>query len=286
MFSGKNVLVTGGSGSLGKGLLKRINEFKRLVILSRSEHGQEELRRQYPQAEFVLGDVRDLQAVKHAVQGMDIVIHAAAFKYIDLAEAQPRECVLSNVIGSLNVLQAVAEDGNVEVCIGISTDKAVYARNVYGCTKHIMEKLFCEANKHSRKTKYCCARYGNIKGSAGSVYTIWERQKKEGKAITVTDPNMTRFFFNIDDAIDLIAYAIKNTEGGEIFVKQMPAYRMGDLAQAFSEDGQIEITGLRKGEKMNETLVADYEGEEFTSDKHVVMLSESFKDGEIVVIKP
>lgn len=279
LFKDKSVLITGGSGSLGRGLLKRISKFNRLVIFSRSEHGQDHLRRDYPKVEFVLGDVRDLQAVKRAVKGMDIVIHAAAFKYLDLAEAQPRECVLTNVLGSLNVLQAVEEEKNVKVCIGISTDKSVYARNVYGCTKHIMEKLFCEADRHSAKTKYCCARYGNVKGTAGSVFTIWERQMKLGQPITVTDPNMTRFFFSLDEAIDLIFYAIKHTKGGEVFAKQMSGFKMGDLAKKFAGNHPIKVIGLRKGEKINECLVADYEGEELTSDN-------PRNEGQIIAIKP
>jgi len=279
LFKNKSILITGGSGSLGRGLLKRIKKFKRLVILSRSEHGQDDLRSIYPKVEFILGDVRDLQAVKRAVRGIDIVIHAAAFKYLDLAEAQPRECVLTNVLGSLNVLQAAEEARSVKICIGISTDKSVYARNVYGCTKHIMEKLFCEANRHSSKTKFCCARYGNVKGTAGSVFTIWKRQKKLGQPITVTDPNMTRFFFSLDEAIGLIFHAIRHTKGGEIFIKQMPGVKIGDLAKKFAGGNPIKVIGLRKGEKMNECLVADYEGEELTSDNPK-------NKGKIVVIKP
>jgi len=264
MLKSKKVLITGGTGSLGKGLLKRITGAKHIRVLSRSEASQIPLRREYPDVEFLLGDVADLYALDNAVRGMDVVIHAAAFKFLDLAETQTRQCVVTNVLGSLNLIQAVHNDGNVESCVGISTDKVCYARNAYGATKHIMEKLFREANRES-ETKFFCVRYGNVLGTTGSVMTIWENQKKEGKPITVTDKNMTRFFFTLDESIDLIEHALMKAKGGEVFVKRMKAHNMYDLAKEFSD--KIKEVGARPGEKLFEILVADYEGEPHQSNE-------------------
>lgn len=274
MMRGKVVLITGGTGSLGKGLLERIKDAKEIRILSRSESSQIVLKEKYPQVHFILGDVRDAQSVINAMRGVDIVIHAAAFKFLDVAELQPRECALTNVVGSINVIDAALNEPSVKVCVGISTDKVVYARNVYGATKHIMEKLFKEADRHTNK-KFFCVRYGNVMGTTGSVLTIWKRQAEEHKPITVTDKRMRRFFFSLDEAIDLIFYAIKHGKGGEVFAIKMPSYSIYDLAKGFSNN--IKITGLRPGEKLNETLIGDYEGDEFTSKQS--------GNNEVVVIK-
>lgn len=254
-------LITGGSGSLGEGLLGRLKGDIR--VLSRSEKGQIPLKDKYPNVEFVLGDVRDYHAVRDAVKGVDVVIHAAAFKFLDLAEKQARECALTNVMGSINIIDAAKDEG-VKKVLGISTDKVAYARNVYGCTKHIMEKLFMEANRNS-KTKFSCVRYGNVIGTTGSVYTIWEKQLAQNKPLTVTDERMRRFFFYLHDALDLVEYALKRMKGGEIFIQKMPSYNLLEEARKLSED--ITITGMRPGEKLFETLVADYEGVEFTSEQ-------------------
>lgn len=258
----KTILITGGTGSLGKGLLESIKNAKEIRILSRSETGQIPLKAQYPNVKFILGDVKDGMSVRNAVRGVDIVIHAAAFKFLDLAEKQPRECVLTNVLGSLNVIDAVMLEPSVKLCVGISTDKVVYARNVYGATKHIMEKLFKEANGQT-KTKFTCVRYGNVLGTTGSVLTIWERQQAEGKPLTITDKRMRRFFFSLDEAVGLVLHAIKHAKGGEIFAIKMPSYSIYEMAKQYSDN--IVETGMRPGEKLNETLIGDYEGEEFTS---------------------
>lgn len=260
-FNGKVVAITGGSGSLGKRLLERIDDAKEIRVFSRSETGQIPLRDKYPNVEFILGDVRDKYALKKALKDVDIVIHAAAFKFLNLAEIQVRESVYTNVVGSLNLIEAI-EESNVQKCLGISTDKVAYARNVYGCSKHIMEKLFKEANG---KTAYACVRYGNVIGTTGAVHTIWQKQLDEGKPLTITDKRMRRFFFSIDEAVDLVMYALNNMQGGEVFAVKMPSYSLYDMAKELS-DNIVEI-GLRPGEKLNETLVADYEGEEFTSEQ-------------------
>lgn len=267
-------LITGGSGSLGKGLLERIKDAKEIRILSRSETGQIPLKAKYSHVKFILGDVRDLVAVKDAMKDVDIVIHAAAFKFLDLAEKQARECALTNVVGSINLIDAVKDEPSVKLCVGISTDKVVYARNVYGCTKHIMEKLFTEANGHS-KTKFVCVRYGNVLATTGSVLTIWQRQKDEGKPLTITDKRMRRFFFSLDEAIDLIFHAMKHTKGGEVFAIKMPSRSIYEMAKEISDD--IVETGMRPGEKLYEHLIGDYEGEEFTSKQS--------GNNEIVVLK-
>ncbi|MEK6884403.1 MAG: polysaccharide biosynthesis protein, partial [Nanoarchaeota archaeon] len=252
IFENKTILITGGTGSLGKGLLKRIEDAKEIRIFSRSEIGQNGLRMEYPNVKFILGDVKDYHSVRDAVRGVDIVIHAAAFKYLNLGEIQARECALTNVLGSINVIDAVKNEKTVEICVGISTDKVAYARNVYGCSKHIMEKLFYEADRNS-KTNFCCVRYGNVKGTNGSVFEIWKKQIEKGEPLGVTDSQMTRFFFELDDAIDLIFYAIANTQGGETFVRLMRSYNIMDLASKLSDN--VKIIGLRPGEKLHETLI-------------------------------
>lgn len=259
----KVILITGGTGSLGRGLLARITDAKEIRVFSRSETGQIPLKALYPKVKFILGDVRDKTAVKAAMRGADLVIHAAAFKFLDVAEVQAREATLTNVLGSINVIEAAQEEG-VKMCIGISTDKVAYARNVYGCTKHIMEKLFAEGNRNS-DTIFACVRYGNVLGTTGSVLTIWERQKAEGKPLSITDKRMRRFFFTLDESIDLILHAVNKARGGEVFAIRMPSYSIYDMARNISEN--IIETGLRPGEKIHETLIADYEGEEFTTEQ-------------------
>ena len=265
-------LITGGTGSLGEGLLKRLKGD--ITILSRSEKGQIPLKAKYPKVKFILGDVRDYHLVRDAVRGMDIVIHAAGFKFLDLAETQTRECALTNVVGSINVVDAVRDEKTVKKCLGISTDKVAYARNAYGASKHIMEKLFREADGNS-DTIFACVRYGNVLGTTGSVHTIWERQLAEGKPLTVTDEKMRRFFFTLDEAVDLVLYGLEHMKGGEIFCKKMQSYNLYDMARELSDN--VEVIGMRPGEKMFETLIADYEGEEFTSEFYT-------DSGEIVTI--
>lgn len=269
VFKNRVVLITGGTGSLGKRLLERIKGAKEVRIFSRSELGQDPLRLKYPKVKFIRGDVADYRAIRGAVKGVDVVIHAAGFKFLDLAESQARQCVLSNVIGSMRLIDAVLDEKTVKLCVGVSTDKVAYARNVYGCTKHIMEKLFREANLLS-KTKFFCVRYGNVLGTTGSVLTIWEKQLKENKPLTVTNKEMTRFFFELDDAVNLIFYSLSYAKGGEVFAAKMSAKRIYDMAVEFSKGKvPIVVTGMRLGEKLHETLIADYEGDIYSSEMAV-----------------
>lgn len=269
----KKYLITGGTGSLGRGLLRRITDADEIRVMARSEATILPLMDKYPQHKFIFGDVRDYSECRDAVRGVDVVIHAAAFKFLNLAETQARQCVMTNVVGSLNIIEAVKEEKTVDVCLGISTDKVAYARNVYGCTKHIMEKLFREADTQS-DTRFLCVRYGNVLGTTGSVIPIWEKQLEEGKPITLTHKDMRRFFFTVDESVDLIFQALEKGEGGEVFTTMMQSYSLYDMAKGMSDD--VVITGLRPGEKINETLIADYEGTEFTT--------EDTGNGELVVI--
>lgn len=268
------ILITGGTGSLGKALVERLFEGNEITVMSRSETGQIPLKSKYPEVRFILGDVRDATAVKNAMKGQELVIHAAAFKFLDLAEDQSRECALTNVLGSINVIDAALSEQSVRMVVGISTDKVVSPENVYGCTKHIMEKLFREANANSDKV-FTCVRYGNVLATTGSVLTVWNRQKAEGKPLTITDKRMRRFFFTLPEAVELIMHAIDNAKGGEVFAIKMMSYSLYDMAKEISDD-IVEI-GMRKGEKLTETLIGSYEGEEFTSDQS--------GNNEVVVIK-
>lgn len=263
IFMNKTILITGGSGSLGKGLLERITDAKEIRVLSRSEASQIPLKFKHPSVTYILGDVRDPQAVKNAMVGVDIVIHAAAFKFVDLGETQARECALTNVVGSINVIDAAMNEPSVKVCLGISTDKVVYARNVYGCTKHIMEKLFTEASKKSDK-RFLCVRYGNVLETTGSVLTIWKKQKEAGQPLSITDKRMRRFFFTLDESIDLIFHALREGKTGTVIAIKMPSRSIYEMAKEISDD-IVEI-GLRPGEKIYEALIGDYEGEEFTTE--------------------
>jgi len=266
-------LITGGTGSLGRGLLEAL-EGEDITVMSRSETGQIPLKAKYPKVKFILGDVRDATAVKNAMKGINIVIHAAAFKFLDVAELQARECALTNVLGSINVIDAALGEKSVKKVIGISTDKVVSPENVYGCTKHIMEKLFREANRNSDKI-FSCVRYGNVLATTGSVLTIWKRQKEEGEPLTITDKRMRRFFFSLDEAVDLVIYAIENAKGGETFAIKMKSYSIYEMAKEISD--KIKVIGLRPGEKLDETLIGSYEGEEFST--------KDTGNNEIVVIK-
>lgn len=255
-------LITGGTGSLGGALLERLKD-EDVTVLSRSEKGQIPLKNKFPNVKFILGDVKDYHSVRSAVRGMDVVIHAAGFKFLNLAETQARECALTNVVGSINVVDAVMDEKTVYKCLGISTDKVAYARNVYGASKHIMEKLFKEADSNS-DTIFACARYGNVIGTTGAVHTIWQQQLEDGVPLSVTDKNMRRFFFTLGEAVDLVMYSLLKMKGGEVFCKKMKSYNLYEMARKLSDN--IVITGMRPGEKMFETLIADYEGEEYTSE--------------------
>tara|TARA_Y100000310_G_scaffold323579_1_gene384182 strand:+ start:4654 stop:5688 length:1035 start_codon:yes stop_codon:yes gene_type:complete len=282
LIKDKIVLITGGSGALGNALIKRLLSLnpKSIRVFSRDEKLQDMTRQRFPdtRCNYVLGDVRDYHSVRDAVRGADIVIHAAAFKYLDIAEKQVTECLKSNVVGTINVIAAVKDEKNVETCIAISTDKAASPINVYGMSKALMESLFREAEstKADIKTKFVTVRYGNVLMTTGSVVPIWKKAYEENKEIKVTNPNMTRFFFTLDDSINLIFYGLTHGIGGDIISTKMPHVLLGDLAKMMSGGRvPVKIIGERPGEKLHECLIADFEckdtidvGQNFVIRKH------------------
>jgi len=282
MFSNKTILITGGTGSLGKACIKRLlnkHNPKSLRIFSRDELKQWEIDNQFSEhpkhnrLRFFIGDVRDGQRVKRAFEGCDYVIHAAALKQIPAAEYNPMECVKTNILGSQNVIDA-AIDAGVKKVVAISTDKAASPINLYGATKLCAEKLFISANniKGVRPITFSVVRYGNVMGSRGSVIPFF-LSKKEGESLTITDSKMTRFNITLDEAVDLVFYALKNSTGGEIFVPKIPSYRITDLAQAVAPNRQIKYTGIRPGEKLHEEMVTIYESPKtYETRKYYVIL--------------
>lgn len=257
-----NVLVTGGTGTLGEALIPEILARTQYVrVLSRDEAKQGVLSRNYPSVDFMLGDVRDPKACIDAVRDADVVIHCASLKYVDVSEKQPSEYIQTNVMGTLNLINAVLMERRVRQMIGISTDKAAAPYNTYGLTKALLEKLFIEAHAYRRgpvcDTIFTVCRYGNVIGSRGSVVLKWQELVQQGEPIKVTDPEMTRFFFTVEDALRLIDHALYINQGGVIVAQAMPSCTLGELASLWSET--YEIIGTRPGEKYHEDLLTQHE---------------------------
>lgn len=259
------MLITGGTGSLGQALIPQVLAAgaRELRVLSRDEVKQAVLKTKYPSVRFILGDVRDLRACHEAVRGANIVIHAASLKYVDLSEQQPTEYALTNVMGTINMIQAVLYE-SVGRMIGISTDKCCMPINTYGMTKGLLEKFFVESHTrqswNERGTSFVVCRYGNVIASRGSVILKWQEARQRGEPILVTDPTMTRFFFTLDDAIDLIDTAL-DAPSGIIISKAMPSATLGDLANVMASDTGLgfKIIGRRPGEKLHEDLLSAHE---------------------------
>lgn len=268
MLKGKNILITGGTGSLGKALTKKLLSFnpKVIRIFSRNEINQINMNDQFndKRLSFLIGDIRDKRRLKRAVEDIDIVIHAAALKHIDIGEYNPFEFIKTNIDGSQNVVDACMDE-EVEILLGISTDKAVSPLNLYGATKLTMEKLIIAANhyKGKRKTKFCCVRYGNVFASQGSVVPKFLDQINSNGVLTVTDGSMTRFNIIMDDALDLILFALKKSKGGEVFVPKLKAYKVIDLIESLKlvskKRFKTKKIPIRPGEKMHEVLLNMYE---------------------------
>ena len=265
MFEGKKILITGGTGSLGQALTKRLLEtdVEIIRILSRNERNQIEMESKFKNEKlrFLLGDIRDLDRFTRAVEDIDIVFHAAALKHVPKIEYNPFEGIKTNVNGSQNVIDACLKE-NLEKAVAVSTDKAASPLNVYGATKALMEILFVAANTFSKpgkqKTKFITVRYGNVLGSSGSVVPIFIDQIKNKKKITITDPEMTRFSINMDEALDFILKATEIGEGSDIFIPKMKAYSIMDIKNVLNEllgDTGEEIVGIRLGEKLHEVLI-------------------------------
>ena len=265
MLSGKKILITGGTGSLGNALTSRLlkEDVDTIRIFSRNENKQNTMEAEFKDGRlrFLLGDVRDYSRLVRAMEDIDIVFHAAALKHVPIIEYNPFEAIKTNVIGSQNVIDACLEE-NVEKAVAIGTDKAVSPLNTYGATKLLMEKLFVTSSNYLKKerhrTKFTALRYGNVLGSSGSVIPKFIEQIKNKEKITITDPAMTRFSISMDKALDFILYATEIAKGSEIFVPKLRAYSIGDLKEALFEllgKTNEEIIGIREGEKLNEILI-------------------------------
>lgn len=264
MLNNKSILITGGTGSLGKELVKTIlhkwPDVKRLVIYSRDEQKQFQMAQEYPQDKypcirFFIGDVRDQERLKRAFIGIDYVIHAAAMKHVHIAEYNPDECVKTNVDGAQNVIMA-ALNSDVMKVVALSTDKACAPINLYGATKLASDKLFIAANniKGTKNIQFSVVRYGNVMGSNGSVIPFFIKKKQEG-VIPITDPEMTRFNISLKGGVDMVLHALDSAWGGELFVPKIPSYRILDVAEAIAPDCEHKIIGLRPGEKIHEEMI-------------------------------
>lgn len=264
MFNDKTLLITGGTGSFGNAVLRRFlnTDIREIRVFSRDEKKQEDMRINLanPKVKFYIGNVRDYDSLLFAMEGVDYVFQAAALKQVPSCEFYPLEAVKTNVLGTENVLNAAVAKG-VERVIALSTDKAVYPINAMGISKAMMEKIVVAKSRFvdPNKTTLCCTRYGNVMASRGSVIPLFIKQIKEGKPLTVTDPNMTRFLMSLDDAVDLVLYAYEHGQQGDTFVQKAPASTIGDLARAlvelFQADNEIKVIGTRHGEKLYEALL-------------------------------
>ncbi len=250
-----NVLVTGGAGFLGRGILRQADQRDwRITVYSRDEHKQEACRQRFPEARYVLGDVRDTEHLAAAMTGHDLVIHGAAIKYVDRAELNAAETLSVNVGGSESVITA-ARFAGIQRVVGISTDKAVKPVNIYGASKMGMERLFAEASLPGG-TEFVCVRYGNVIGSTGSVIPLFQKQLAEHGKVMVTNPNMTRFWMSIDEAVDLIVLALNDAQPGSITVPMVKAMTMEDVVRsAVGDNADRDIIGERPGEKVDEALI-------------------------------
>ncbi len=268
MFDNKILLITGGTGSFGNAVLKKFldTEIREIRIFSRDEKKQDDMRRLYHnnKIKYYIGDVRDIQSLKNAMHGVDFIFHAAALKQVPSCEFFPLEAVKTNVLGTDNVLTAAIEYG-VKKVICLSTDKAAYPINAMGISKAMLEKVFIAKSKtvDPDKTLICGTRYGNVMASRGSVIPLFLEQMKRKQAITVTNPDMTRFLMNLNEAVELVVYAFQYARTGDIMVQKAPAVTIGDLARAmkelFQSDSAIKIIGTRHGEKQYETLLTKEE---------------------------
>ena len=271
IFTGKVIVITGGTGFFGNAVLRRVlnRDIKEIRIFSRDEKKQDDMRHalQNPQVKFYIGNVRDKSSVDIAMRGVDYVFAAAALKQVPSCEFFPMEATRTNVIGTGNVLESAIEHG-VENVVVLSTDKAAYPINAMGISKALMEKVAISKGRElgeGAATTICCTRYGNVMASRGSVIPLWVEQMMEGKPITITDPNMTRFMMTLDDAVDLVVYAFQHSHNGDLFVQKAPAATLSTLAEALKQiyakvnpkygETEVRVIGTRHGEKLYETLV-------------------------------
>ena len=260
----KSILITGGTGSLGKALtgyiLNKYPNVKKLVIYSRDEQKQFQMSQEFPESKYpmiryFIGDVRDGSRLVRAFSGIDYVIHAAAMKHVHIAEYNPDECIKTNINGARNVINASLES-SVSRVVALSTDKAAAPINLYGATKLVSDKLFVSANniKGKKDIKFSVVRYGNVMASRGSVIPFFMEESQKGK-LSITDPEMTRFNITLDESVSMVLFALKNNLGGEIFVPKIPSYKILELAKAIGPKCKLEFIGIRQGEKIHEEMI-------------------------------
>lgn len=281
MFEGRSVLITGGTGSFGQKFVETVLDRdppKRLVIFSRDEMKQSEMARRfspqaYPCLRYFIGDVRDRDRLYRALDGVDVVVHAAALKQVPSCEYNPLEAVKTNVLGAANLIDA-AIDRNVEKVIALSTDKAANPINLYGATKLCSDKLFTGANNYcgAHRTRFAVVRYGNVVGSRGSVVPLFLKMRSRG-VIPITDPRMTRFWITLQQGVDFVLKSLTWMRGGEVFVPKIPTMSLVDLARAIAPDCRLETIGIRPGEKLHETMISEDDARQTLEyDDHFVIL--------------
>jgi UDP-N-acetylglucosamine 4,6-dehydratase len=264
-WSNQVVLVTGGTGSFGKKFIEILLKDKhpaKAIVFSRDELKQHEMRVSgfdQPNLRYFIGDVRDLDRLRRAMHGVDVVVHAAALKQVPACEYNPMEAIKTNIMGSSNVIEAALDSG-VKKVLALSTDKAVSPVNLYGATKLAAEKLFVQSNAYAggTLTRFSCVRYGNVVGSRGSVVPIFIKQRQNGK-LTITDERMTRFWLTLEQGVHFVIQCIEEMQGGEVFIPKIPSMRIVDLAKAIAPEATLEIVGIRPGEKLHEALISEDE---------------------------
>lgn len=264
MLDGLSILITGGTGSFGRAFVRTVLTkyplIKRLVIFSRDELKQFEMSQEFPtkdfpQVRYFIGDIRDEKRIRRALEGIDVVIHAAALKQVPAAEYNPFECIKTNVLGAQNLIEACL-DNKIKKVVALSTDKAAAPVNLYGATKLCSDKLFIAANNVTgdRDLHFSVVRYGNVMGSRGSVVPFFMDKKKDG-VLPITDPEMTRFNISLNDGVEMVLWTLDNALGGEIFVPKIPSYNIVDVATAIAPECEQEIIGIRPGEKLHEEMI-------------------------------
>ena len=264
-WKNKVILVTGGTGSFGKKFIEvMLKEYQpaKLIVFSRDEQKQHEMRQagfDHPNLRYFIGDIRDAARLRRAFEGVDFVVHAAALKQVPACEYNPMEAVKTNILGSSNVIDA-ALDAGVERVIALSTDKAVNPINLYGATKLAAEKLFVQSNAYAggRESRFACVRYGNVVGSRGSVVPVFLRQREEG-VMTITDERMTRFWITLEQGVRFVIRCLEEMHGGEVFVPKIPSMKVIDLARVVAPQAEINVIGIRPGEKLHEVLISEDE---------------------------
>ncbi|MCO4762034.1 MAG: UDP-N-acetylglucosamine 4,6-dehydratase (inverting) [Myxococcales bacterium] len=281
-LSGKVIFVTGGTGSFGRAFVSRLlaeYDPARVIVFSRDEqkHYAMQAEMDDPRLRYFVGDIRDRDRLMRALIGVDIVVHAAAMKHVPLAEYNPTEAIRTNIDGAVNIIDACLDRG-VKQVVALSTDKAVSPVNLYGATKLCMEKLFVAANAYSGAvgTRFDLVRYGNVVGSKGSVVPIFLRQKDAGE-LTLTEPQMTRFWIGMDQAVDLVLLALRDGSGGEVYVPKIPACTVAQLADAVAPDAKKKVVGIRPGEKMHEVLITPDEARHVLEYDRVYVIGSDYR---------